>query len=359
MTNDKGILIKNIYYMLTYAFQVLRQKNYDEIAAEKFDEVQDLFAAILAKGISQQLKHGLYRVYEDRTESLTVMRGKLDINGMIQNRIQQRQLLSCSYDELTENNVFNQILKTTAVLLLRSDEVKAEQRTALKKVMLFFNSIDTIDPKCISWGLLTFQRNNQNYQMLLNICYFVLEGMLQTTEQGKYKLAQFSDEHMARLYERFVLEYFKKHYAPSVSASASQIKWDLQGETESRDIRFLPIMQTDITLRYNGRTLIIDTKYYGRTMQTQYDTATYHSSNLYQIFTYVKNEDKDASGCVSGMLLYAKTSEAITPDSEYNIGGNPIIVNTLDLNCEFSGIAKQLDSIINKCLGVPLEKRRN
>lgn len=34
MTNDKGILIKNIYYMLTYAFQILRQSNYDDTAKD-------------------------------------------------------------------------------------------------------------------------------------------------------------------------------------------------------------------------------------------------------------------------------------------------------------------------------------
>ena len=56
MIRDKGILIKNIYYMLAYAFRVLRQKNYENIASEEFDEVQDLFAAILTNGISQQLK---------------------------------------------------------------------------------------------------------------------------------------------------------------------------------------------------------------------------------------------------------------------------------------------------------------
>ena len=28
MTDDKGIFIKNIYYMLTYAFRVLKQSNY-------------------------------------------------------------------------------------------------------------------------------------------------------------------------------------------------------------------------------------------------------------------------------------------------------------------------------------------
>lgn len=63
MTKDKGIFIKNIYYMLAYAFRILRQKNYDEIAAEEFDDIQDLFAVILAKGVSQQLKQGLHKEY--------------------------------------------------------------------------------------------------------------------------------------------------------------------------------------------------------------------------------------------------------------------------------------------------------
>ena len=31
MTIDKGIFIRNIYYMLTYAFQELKQNNYEEI----------------------------------------------------------------------------------------------------------------------------------------------------------------------------------------------------------------------------------------------------------------------------------------------------------------------------------------
>lgn len=47
MTIDKGIFIRNIYYMLTYAFQELKQNNYEEIAGEEFDEIHDLFAEIL------------------------------------------------------------------------------------------------------------------------------------------------------------------------------------------------------------------------------------------------------------------------------------------------------------------------
>ena len=46
MTIDKGIFIRNIYYMLTYAFQELKQNNYEEIVGEEFDEIHDLFAEI-------------------------------------------------------------------------------------------------------------------------------------------------------------------------------------------------------------------------------------------------------------------------------------------------------------------------
>jgi len=49
-----------------------------------------------------------------------------------------------------------------------------------------------------------------------------------------------------------------------------------------------------------------------------------HSENLYQIFAYVKNLDMNNTGFVSGMLLYAKTQEAIVPNNRYFMGGNTI-----------------------------------
>ena len=45
-------------FALTYAFRELKQNNYEEIAGEDFDNIQQLFAEILIKGISCQLKQG-------------------------------------------------------------------------------------------------------------------------------------------------------------------------------------------------------------------------------------------------------------------------------------------------------------
>ena len=89
-------------------------------------------------------------------------------------------------------------------------------------------------------------------------------------------------------------------------------------------------------------------------MQSQYDTHTLHSNNLYQIFTYVKNKDVefgDKIHEVSGMLLYARTDETIQPDNSYMMSGNRISVKTLDLNRPFAEIAQQLNEIAEDYFG--------
>jgi hypothetical protein len=106
---DKSIFIKNIYYMLSYAFTTLDQGGYEDIAKESFDHIHNLFAAILAKGIGRQLKQGLYREYVNHIEEAPVIRGKINMPGTIQNRLARKQVVTCEYDELSENNLLNQI----------------------------------------------------------------------------------------------------------------------------------------------------------------------------------------------------------------------------------------------------------
>lgn len=353
MTKDKSIFIKNIYYMLSYAFTTLNQGGYEEIATEEFENMHNLFAAILSKGIGRQLKQGLYREYQNRREDTTAARGKIDMPGTIQNRLARKRVLTCEYDELSENNLLNQILKTTVLLLLRHARVAEQYKSDLKKEMQFFSNVEELDPNTILWSAIRFQRNNNTYRMLISLCQLILEGMLLTTDSGEYKLASFLDEQrMSRLYEKFILEYYVQE-CPQVTATTSQIPWALDDGIGT----LLPVMQSDITLTKGNTVLIIDAKYYAHTMQTQYETHTLHSGNLYQIFTYVKNkaaEFVNKPHMVSGMLLYAATDEAIQPNHSYQMSGNRISVRTLDLNQEFSEIAAQLNAIVLEHFGKTL-----
>ena len=338
------IPVQNIYYMLSYAFQVLNEQGYKDIATEQFDNVAELCAAILSKGIAVQLKRGLGKEYIPQTEALSSLRGKIDITESIKTQSLLRKQLICTYDDFTVNSYLNRILKSTMELLLHADVSKVRKK-AIRKLLVYFADVDVLDVHSINWNI-RYDRNNQTYRMLISICYLVVKGLLQTNTDGSTRLMDFIDEQrMCRLYEKFILEYYRKEH-PEITARASQIPWQLDDGFSD----MLPIMQSDITLSKGNRTLIIDAKYYAHNTQTQYNVHTLHSGNLYQIFTYVKNKDAeygDVPHEVSGMLLYAKTDEQIQPDHEYHMSGNKISVRTLDLNCIFEKIAWQLDEISN------------
>jgi 5-methylcytosine-specific restriction enzyme subunit McrC len=337
------IRIQNIYHMLAYAFQILREQGYASCGTEEFENTADLLSAILVKGVSVQIKRGLGRTYIEQTEPLSCLRGKIDVTESIKRQTIIKQQLICTYDEFSVDSYMNRILKTTMELLLRYDIPKSRKKE-LRNLLLYFKDVGTLDVHSINWNF-RFNRNNQSYQMLMSICYLVIKGLLQTTADGTVKLMQFLDEQrMCRLYEKFILEYYRKHY-PQIKTAASQIGWALDDGISA----MLPTMQSDIMLTFGNKTLIIDAKYYGHTMQTQYDVHTLHSNNLYQIFTYVKNKAV-AGGEVSGMLLYARTDEAIQPDNTYMMSGNRISVKTLNLDCPFQMIAEQLNSIADSFL---------
>ncbi len=368
---NKKIFVKNIYYMLSYVFDYFREDSYRKIQGEDFEDAKDLFAALLIKEVSRQLKQGLYKEYVNKREILQTVRGKVIPYETLtlQMRERGREKIVCEFDDLSENNKWNQILKTTLYFLSREKEVTDKRRQQIRKLLLFFEHIDVLNPRQISWRQLQVARGNRSYEILMNLCYFVLDGLILNEEDGSYKMQILSENHMERLYEKFVLAYYQRHYRDLDEVRARQIRWKLDEDSEwdaqrvgkkekeknssekERDLEFLPflpVMKTDITLRKGNKVLIIDTKYYQNNLQEQYGRKKIHSDNLYQIFAYVKNLAAQEGGDVevSGLLLYAKTEGENVPDCGYRMSGNWIGVRTLDLGVEFEKIRERLDEIV-------------
>lgn len=344
MTNDRGILIKNIFYMLSYAFQELKKSNYRKIAVEDFDDIHDLFAEILACGVAAQLKQGLHRTYIPSSANLTMLRGKLNMPDTIKLFSRGVKQLACEYDEYSEDNVFNQILKTTMTLLAKHRGVKPERRLSLRRLLPFFTNVRTIEMRSIRWSSLQYDRNSKRYQMLMYICNFIMDNVLLTTEEGSINMHTFTDELMCRLFERFLLEYYKKHHS-NYQPCARKVPWNVVEEESS--MHLLPTMQTDVFLTLGERTLIIDAKYYSRNLQSRFGKQTIHSHNQYQILNYVLNHDRERTGKTDGMLLYAKTEDTFQPYGHMKWReGNMIYYRHLDLNQDFDSIKSQLDNLL-------------
>lgn len=344
------IPIQNVYYMLSYAFRVLNEQGYKNIETEEFHNVAELCATILIKGVSLQLKRGLGKEYISETEALSSPRGKIDVTASIKDLSKVKGQLICTYDDFSVNSYMNRIIKSTMELLLKA-KISPSRKKEIKKQLVFFGEVDTLDIHTINWSM-RFNRNNQSYRMLVSVCHLVIKGLLQTKSDGSTKMMDFlDDQQMHHLYEKFILEYYNTEYKHlKVKVSASMMDW--QVDDGFRDM--LPKMKTDITLSCGERTLIIDAKYYEHNLREQYGKVSIPTDNLYQIFTYVKTKENELNEIphekVSGMLLYAQTEDEGEFNNEYHMMGNTICVRTLDLSGDFSTIKKQLDEIAEKYL---------
>ena len=344
------IRVRNLFHMLAYAFSALTEQGYRSVATEDFDNAAELCAAILERGVSLQLKRGLGQEYVSRTEARSSLRGTIKVTESVKSQAIWRCQLVCSYDEFSVDTTMNRVIRATVALLVRSDISRARKKS-LKKLMVYFANVREIDLHTVNWNM-RYDRNNRTYRMLMAVCWLVVKGLLQTQSDGSVRMMDFFDEQrMSRLYEKFILEYYRREH-PRLRASASFVEWALDDGMSDG----LPAMRSDITLSARGRVLIIDAKYYKSTMQSNFDKKTVHSGNLYQIFAYVKNkqavlERAGESVEVSGMLLYAATDEEVQPDVTYRMSGNQIGVRTLDLDRPFEEIRAQLDGIADTFTG--------
>ena len=335
------IPIKNIYYMLSYAFSILREEKFKKVEIEEFDNIFEMLASIISKATSSLIKRGLGKNYISRTEETSLPHGKIDIAGSIKSNLINKHKLICEYDDYLPDTYLNQIIKLTMMLLIKQ-EINLKLKKELKVLLMYFKDVSIINYYSINWNI-TYNKNNQHYELLIGLSYLVLKGMLQTQSDGSIKLMNFIDEQrMSKLYEKFILEFYKKECS-WMKVTSSKINWQLDNE----DCDNLPSMQSDIMIENNNKILIIDAKYYSNNMQEYFDKKSIISTNLYQIFTYVKNKQyEDSSKEVLGMLLYAKTNSEIQPDNFYIMSGNKLFIKTLDLSSEFKNIKSMLLSYI-------------
>ena len=146
------IPIRNIYYMLSYAFRVLNPQGYKQVSVEEFDNVSDMLASILSKGVSVQIKRGVGRGYLERTEPLCSPRGRFELSESIKTNSLYKKNLVCSYDAFSENIYMNRIIKSTMELLLRSDITKSRKKE-LRRLLVFFGEVESLDINNINWNM--------------------------------------------------------------------------------------------------------------------------------------------------------------------------------------------------------------
>lgn len=334
------IPIKNVYNMLVYAFEVLKSKEYERLDREDCKDIYDLLASLLLCGVDSLIKRGFLKNYIRKIEELNTIRGRIDIGQSIRKLSLQNAKAVCDFDEFSGNIYFNQVLKTTFLYLLRKS-LQENIKRKVTKILMYFNEIDTISISALKWDNLVYNRNNVHYDILLYFCRLICEDAVSNQNKGKNNFITIENRFLPKLFERFVYAFYKKNLPQQYTIMYHhKIEW----KADKQDM--LPKMETDTVIESDSQKLIIDTKFYSKTLISSRfsDNQTVISENLYQIFAYVKNEVVNTSGKpVSGMLLYPRVDEELK--KSYRIDGHNFYIQTIDLNQEFELIKQEMMDI--------------
>ena len=343
--NKPKIPVRNVYYLLCYAWNQLDEGEIVNVGTDDSQEMADLFARVLISGTNHLLRRGLERGYESQQEDLSTLRGKILVANSARRMLMTQGRAECEYDEFTTNTLSNQIIKSTVRLLLNLQNLSADNKRGLKNLYRSFNQVDDIRPSKFLFRTIQLNSNNRFYRFLLNICELVQMNCLLDESNGVYKFKDFikDDRAMARLYESFILNFYKRE-TPHIDAKSEMVKWEAHSPTDP-ELRILPSMKTDISLRSGLKTLIIDAKFYSKTLQSFHDKKSIHSANIYQMLAYLNNIkarggiDRDAEG----LLLYPVISQSV--DESYKLNGHVIHIKTIDLSDSWQNIKDQLIQI--------------
>jgi 5-methylcytosine-specific restriction enzyme subunit McrC len=336
------IPIKNVYYMLCYAWNRLKEREFVHVSQEQDKDIYHLLTRVLITQLQSLIKRGFHREYTELTEESASLKGKLKFQESIRSLSFHRGKMVIQYEELSRDILHNRIIKTTLHSLLHVNELDAELKGQVGQLFDYFGEITVIPLNARMFNEVRLHRSNKHYGFVLDICKLLHDCLLMNEENSNLRFMDFERNHqeMAALFENFVRNFYRME-CPGFKVSRENIYWDAEGE-----LSLLPQMETDISIESDRFKIIMDTKFYHSAYSQRFDTEKLLSGNLYQMFAYLSNQRRiiaDAKPTI-GILLYPKVDKEL--NLSYKLKGHHLNVNTVDLNKNWQIIHNRLLEIV-------------
>jgi len=339
--------IENIYYLLCYAWNKLDEKDRVNISIDDKTELVDLFSKVLINSTQMLLKKGIDKDYIEQTEELAGVKGKVLASESLKKNLLYKQRTCCSFQDFSLNILSNRILVSTIYKLSRVKELDKQLKYELVNLQRMLSNVELIEITNGYFRQVRLNRNNRFYGFVMNICQIIYENSLPSEEPGKYEFFDFTkdDNKMNKLFEAFIRNFYKIEQTKYKTVRRENIIWNFES-TDTEGFNYLPQMQTDITLENDTDKIIIDAKFYRETMTQNYNKMKIQSGHLYQLFSYLLNQQKNnvMTRKATGILIYPTIDKDY--DLDYLYEDHRIKIRTVNLNTNWREIASRLKSII-------------
>lgn len=347
MVETVNIKWKNIFYMMCYAIDELKNFEYEDIDTEDVEGVNDLLAKLLIASVEQLINYGLFRNYEDTGIITSKPFGRIDIAKSYNLGTIPKGELYCDVTLMDINNKYNQIIKAALQIMVEcnfksKDKIRKELVNNLRYLHSEFNQVDDIEVDSNSFDNIDIDNASQIYKSSLIVCKLIIESWLLTDKKGNHKQLNLSNKNRLKyIFEKFVRNYYIWEYK---EAKTNRPTYYIS-KTSKRIL--------DMVLENDANALIIDTKFY--------DTSEDNTSNEDTIYVYGKLYLENNVGTnrkVTALLLYAdsvtiKVAGPLIIKEELDKNKEiPVYIEKLDINQDFEDIKQNLKGLADKYLNI-------
>ena len=286
----------------------------------------DVFIRHFCEELFAQLRKGALLRYVHREDNLTVLRGRLLIDRQLKLNSGHQGRLYCVFDELVEDNMYNQYIKCALRVVHGQARSLAAKRPATELLYRFDGVRDQRPEECRDWKF-PERRDTKRFESVFRQCGWFLRGLGQDVAAGERRsLSVLFD--MNRLFEEFIAAKLNKEVrGRGLRVRVQAPQRYLARETDGAG-RFL--MKPDITfLDPSGRVLaVLDTKW--KVLDSDADKYGISQGDLYQMVAYGTRYR-----CPNLTLIYPKQDRVRRDEIELRVSeANPemrITVRFVDL----------------------------
>ncbi len=264
------------------------------------NSLKELFITLYLKYVKATLDYSLFFRYEDRTEDLGYVRGKINYSDYIRRKMPngKNHLINCSYSEFEFDNIVNRIIKC-ACKYIQSDNISPQNRKLLSYILSKLGDVEDVFCKPSDCDDIRLSKLNSKYTILLSMSKIILLNQVSNYKVDNYNsfCFLFPTEY---LFEGFISGFIAEHLAGSAK----------------------------VRVQASEKTLIDDVQYggvsYGKAFKMKHDILFEHvSSGLFILDAKYKELDRfDGNDDIKTMLADRISQNDLYQVSEYALKRN-------------------------------------
>jgi 5-methylcytosine-specific restriction enzyme subunit McrC len=332
------IPLRNIWVLFLYAADLVQFRDRFDHQVEVARDLPDLVARLLTHVVEERLRRNLSRGYRPRAETLSRVRGRIDVLTTTTGALLERGRVACRFEEHRMDTPRNRLVRAALDRLGArvSDDLIAHRCRQLSADFARMG-VPGARPSRAELAQDQIGRNESADRLMVALSGMVFDTLIPSEDAGPTRGAHADPtEHLIRrLFEKAVGNALRITLQPDGwrVAQGRRLSWPAQDMTPGM-ATILPGMQTDIELTHlaTGRRIVIDTKFTTILTASTYRDQILKSGYLYQLYTYLRSQerpDDPDSLTTEGLLLHPQTGGAV--DEAMTVQGHRMRFKTIDL----------------------------